>query len=362
LANRFHVKRVIITGGTMLKDRRIGLAITALLIVALLAPALAGCAPKEKERLSVKIGITSGSQTIYRYVCAKSGELFPPLGYEVECKVFPDEGGMRAAFVTDEIQITTTLPPLVPSLTEAGQDVQFLMPIAWITQGYVMTVAADSPYQSMDDLKGKKVATWRREDPGWAYYQATIRKVYGQNYDEFFDPLEVAIRPGQALELGQVEAAVVASISWVDMQDTGKWRGVTDLATELKKALNIDHLVMYGGYIAKRSFIEKHNQFTEDFLRVSYEAMKEYKANREAFLKVVADYEGGGASKMEMGKTEFIAWYLGMDDAPAERMYITEADVKDYEQIYSLLYECGWLESPVEDIAKMFYVSPNAPK
>jgi ABC-type nitrate/sulfonate/bicarbonate transport system substrate-binding protein len=347
----------------MFKDRRVILVVTLLLIATLLVPSLAGCAPKkEKERLSVKIGITSGSQTIYRYVCTKADELFPPLGYEVECKVFPDEGVLRTAFVTDEIQITVTLPPLVPSLIEAGQDVQFLMPIAWITQGYVMAVPADSPYQSMDDLKGKKVATWRREAPGWAYYQATIRKIYGQNYDEFFDPLEVAGRPHEALELGQVEGAVVASISWADMKETGKWRGVTDLAAELKKALDMDHLVMYGGYIAKRSFIEEHNEFIEDFLKVSYEAMKEYKTNKEAFLKVVADYEGGGAPKMEMGKTEFIAWYLGMDDAPAERMYITEMDVKDYEQIYSLLYECGWLESPVEDIDKMFYVSPNAPK
>lgn len=308
--------------------------------------------------LSVRMGIVSGSQTLWRYVAHKKDELLKPKGYQVEFQIFPDETALRAAYVDNRIDVIATMLPAIAALAEAGAPVQFFLPIAWLRQGYLFIVPKASPVTGMAHLIGRRVAVYSLDNSSTAYWRAFLPKNYGLRIEQL--TLVESSAPAILLEQGQVEAAMVGSNEWSVLRPTEKYRKVSDLYDEWQKASGSSYLLMYAGYGARPDFVQKNSRFIEDFIRINYEALQEYKANKSVVLDVVTAELMGPPFTEE--QNEFIAWYLGYDDVPAERIYISQQDLQDYEKVWVWLADAGYLRAVPSSPHLLFYISPNRPQ
>ncbi len=315
--------------------------------------------PTAKTALKVRMAIVPGSQTLWRYLAAKNEELFKPLGYDVEFRNMTDEAAQRTAFLTGDIDVMTANVPVVPSLKEQAGPVQFFLPFAWAQEGYLWFVKKDSPIQTVADMKGKKVACFDLNHPGQAYWRALLLENYGLRLEKDFD-LIISNNPGQAVDVGQAEVGITASWDWAKRKETGNYRAISTVADEWKKVVKDDVQIILGGALAKTEWIQKNKKFVDDYIKIAYEALKVYKTNKEAFMKVVVEYTGNGtAPKYAPGQAEFIAWYLGMDANPPERIYLSQRDVEDHKKLFPMLFRCGYLKSEPspQDVEAMFYMS-----
>ncbi|MBI3977657.1 MAG: ABC transporter substrate-binding protein [Chloroflexi bacterium] len=319
-------------------------------LAAAAAPLLAGC------KQSIRLGIVAGTQTLWRYVAYRKDELLGRLGYDPIFEVYETEAALRDAFLARRVDVIATLPPLTPALAESGADVQFFLPIAWIREGYPLVVPAESPARKLTDLVGKKVGVFPLNHPGFAYWRAFIFKNYGFRVEE-----RLTVRedndPASLLLNGEVDAGVVDSMVWAAIKDLGQFRVVSDLATEWKAISGSPRLLMYGGYLARRDWIQGQKKFVDDFIRVNFEAYQRYKSEPVQVIAGATSYSGDHVAPLSDEANRAIARYLGYDDAPAERMHISPEDAADYETVFRLLAECGYLAAVPRNVAGLFYIA-----
>src|SRR5438270_12345588 len=86
----------------------------------------------EANLAHVRLGITAGSQTLWRYVAQRKVDLLGSLGYDTTFSVYPDEVALRAAFVGGTIDVMASLVPAVASLADAGIAARVFLPLAWL--------------------------------------------------------------------------------------------------------------------------------------------------------------------------------------------------------------------------------------
>nr|MBI4318590.1 ABC transporter substrate-binding protein [Chloroflexota bacterium] len=300
---------------------------------------------------TVRIGIAGGTQTLWRYLVRRREEMLRPLGRDVELRPYNTEGDLRQAFLDNQVDIIATLPPAVPSLIQAGVEAQFFLPIAWIKEGYMFIARSDLPIQSMSDLAGKPVAIYPLTHPGFAYWMAFLPRNYGIAVRQL--QYRETDNPEVPLQAGEVWAASVGSAQWSGLKQTQKYRKISDLSQEWRKISGSDELLMFGGYLARTSFIQENQDLIEQFIRVHHEMLKQYKANKQAVIEAITGDQAGPYLTRE--QNEFIAWYLGLDDVSPERVYISDHDVRSYEQVYSLLVEGGYLQKAPTSVEALFY-------
>lgn len=311
-----------------------------------------GCA--SPQPVEVKMGIAGGSQTLWRYVAQKRGELLQPKGYAVTFLNYPDEGALKEAFLKGQIDVITGLPSMLPSLKKEGADTQYFLPIAWIKDGFPLIVPVSSPVQALSELVGKRIGTLPAAHPAMAYWRAFIVENYGFRWEEKTTLVE-SPAPYELLTSGQADAAMVDSVTWSQLRGSGGYRVLTSLKDEWQKISSAPRLLMYGGYMARRDWVKSHEKFVEDFIQVNYEALKDYKTNKSVALDVISAYKEGNAPALPREMNEFIATYLGYEDVPAERIFIARSDIDDYQRLFRMLVKAGYLGEEPSSASDFFY-------
>jgi ABC-type nitrate/sulfonate/bicarbonate transport system substrate-binding protein len=301
------------------------------------------------------MGIVGGSQPLWRYVAQRNDQLLAPSGYQVSFVNYPSEASLREAFLRGEVQVMATLPPQLPTLAEAGQQVQYFLPIAWLKQGYPIIVPVDSPIRSVADLVGKRVSTFPLDHPGLAYWRAFIYGNYGFKLEEKAK-LRMSQKPETPLLNKAVDAATLDAVAWALIKGQGQYRAVSDLAGEWRRLSGSPRLLLYGGYVANREWLAKHPRFVADFIKINQEALQLYQKDREAFLEVAAAYAGENAPSLSSEAMQFVADYLGMAQVSPERVHISREDVADYQKVFSLLAKAGYLKTEPPAAADLFYL------
>jgi len=309
----------------------------------------------------VRMGITGASQPLWRYVAQQRDKLLTPSGYLVSFTSYSSEAELRRAFLNGDIDVMATLPPQVPALAQEGVNVQYFLPIAWLKEGYPIVVPVESGVRSLADLDGKKLSTFQSDHPGFAYWQAFIQANYGFRLADRTS-LAIGSNPVEPLLNGDADAATLDSVAWGQLKGAGKFRVVSDLATEWAKLSGSSRPLAYGGYVARKEWLAGNQQFVEDFIRVNYQALQDYKKDQKAFMDIAGAYAEGGAQPIPSDVLQSVADYLGMSLVGAERAYLTDADVADYDRVFQLLVKTGQLKSNLPPATSLFYLSGARPK
>lgn len=300
------------------------------------------------------MGIAPGSQTLWRYVAEKNKTLLAPSGYTVIFTNYPDETSLRSAFVGGKIDVLASLVPTIASLDEAGLAVQLFAPIAWLHEGYPFIAPKTSPIKGLHDFIGKRIGTYPMNHPGMAYWRALFLATIKLNLTSL-NPIQ-SLEPDRLLIQKQVDVACMGGAQWATLQSDTAYHKITDIETTWREYSGSNRLLVYGGYIARRDFIKQHSKFVNDFIKVNQQALQEYKSNRSAFLSVTASYAAG--PRMTAAANQAQATYLGYDLVTPDRVYLTDHDVNDYQRLFTLMAQAGYLPKAPKDIGSLFYVAP----
>lgn len=311
--------------------------------------------------LTVRMGIVGASQPLWRYVAAQKETLLRPSGYEVSFRSFANEGDLKRAFVNNEIDVLATLPPQVPVMAQEGAGVQYFSPIAWLKEGYPIVVPTESPIQSPADLQGRRLSTFPSDHPGFAYWQAFIQANYNFRLADKTN-LAISQNPDGPLLNGDADAATMDSVAWGQLKPTGKFRAVSDLATEWARVSGSTRPLIYGGYVARADWIQKNKKFVDDFIQANYKALQSYRKDQKAFLDTAAAYNDADVRPMPADILKSVADYLGMTDVAPERAFVTDADVSDHNRVFELMTRTGYLKPGTPPAATLFYISDQRPK
>lgn len=330
-----------------------------LLLATAMALALNACSSQPK--LEVRMGIVGGSQPLWRYVAQQREQVLAPSGYLVSFAAYPSEAALKDAFLTKEVDVMATLPPQLPALSQGGTEVQYFLPIAWLKEGYPIIVPAESAIRNPADLAGAKLSTFPSDHPGLAYWQAFIQENYGFRLADKTS-LIMGQNPEAALLRGEADAATMDSVAWGQLKAQGTFRAVSDLATEWTKASGSSRPLLYGGYVARKEWVEGNRRFADDFIQANYKALQAYQKDQRAFLETAAAYTDANVPPMDVGVLQSVASYLGMAQVPPERAFITAEDVADFDRFFQLLVKSGYLKPNLPPASSFFYVSAYGPK
>ncbi|MGH7320168.1 MAG: ABC transporter substrate-binding protein [Candidatus Rokuibacteriota bacterium] len=321
------------------------------------ALALGRGAPVAAARPKARLGITGGTQPVWRYLAARKAELLEgPLGYDLEFRIFPSDAAMRIVFLAGDLEGFTTLIPEAPALIEQKVDVQFFLPIAWVRETGVFAVRRESGIKSLAEARGRKIATSPLRQAGLAYFRAFVLANHGFKLEEHMDLLQVNT-PDVPLEAGQSDGAYISSVHWVRLKDSGKYVRITSLGDEWARISQSPRLLAFGGVLARRKWIEENRKLVEGLIGAAAEAQRHLGRNRAEFLEIVRNYDADGSIKKQTPEqAAFSIWSFGHEDVGPERVHLTRQDVEDFRLVFSLLEKSGYLKAP-PPAETIFYLS-----
>jgi ABC-type nitrate/sulfonate/bicarbonate transport system substrate-binding protein len=299
----------------------------------------------------VRLGIAPGTQTLWRYVAARKDELLKSRGYSAEFVTYPDEATLRTAFVSGKVDVIASLVPTVASLVQSGVSAQLFLPIAWLREGYPFVVPSDSSIGSLADLRGRRVATYPLDHPGMLYWEALAPSFASVDITAL--DLQQTLSPDALLVQRSVEAACVGGVQWSSLQQGQGFRKLVDLQTAWRTISGSQRLLVFGGYIARREYLDAHATFVADFARIHVDALNAYRADRASFVNATVDVGAAGPS-MTASQNQDQATYLGYDDVGPERILVDDQDVADHRKLLDLMAKSNVLKSPPPDAATLF--------
>lgn len=310
-------------------------------------------------RAKARLGITAGTQSLWRYLAARKGDLLEgPLGYDLEFKIFPSDAAMRTVFLAGDLDVFTTLIPEAAALVEQRVDVQFLCPIAWVRETGVFVVTRTSGITSLAETKGRTISTSPLRQAGLAYFRAFVLRNHGFKLEDHMRLIQNNT-PDVPLEAGQADGAYISSVHWARLKDSGKYVKLTSLGEEWARISNNPRLLAFGGLIARRKWIDEHRKLVEGLILAGQEAQRHFQRSRAEFLEIARNYDADGAIKRQtVEQAAFTAWSLGHEDVGPERVRLTQADVQDFRTVFALLETAGYLKAPPQ-IETLFHLAPS---
>lgn len=295
------------------------------------------------------VGIDIPFHPIFDYVQAKKDDYFKGKPYEVEFKVL-DATTQVPAFGKGDLDVMTTPPSFIPRVTEQyGIEVAEFFPLARWTIGPQILVKSDSPYTSLEDLKGMKVAVAPLKTRFGAE-EAAIMAVTGENIRDYFDLQETEAAP-QQLTLGRVDAAFIEAPSTFPLLKDDKFKAIYSVHDAFLEAFD-DPGVVNGGYIARRDFIRDNAGFIADLVAATQDAWDRYNDDPDAVNAVASEVSGVPAEQLAV-----VGEVLDLNDIPKSERTITERDVSTWKQIFPILERSGFIESAPEDASEVFVVN-----
>ncbi|MFQ5854871.1 MAG: ABC transporter substrate-binding protein [Anaerolineae bacterium] len=317
-------------------------------------PAPAAATPEPK---TVRIGIDIPVHPFFNYLAARTDEFFGGDPWKLEMKIYSAQAQVTQ-MVRGNLDIVTSPAFAIPRI-QKSQDIelQYFWPMARYTSWSGIVVRKDSPFETLEDLRGKRLAS----PPIEAEHGSELAALYGatgQRLDEYFAhvPTEEA---GAELELGRADAAWLDPIPKVRLLEKGEFREVIDLAGLWEMALGDDRPVLSGGYIAQPSFVQQNMEFIAKFVKV----------NRDIWLRFMDDEDfrqevyqvGGEFGGVPPDRLQFVAEALALANIPRDMLGVLEWDVEVYSKAFDWALKGGFPAKPVEDASKLFLLTKDLP-
>lgn len=294
------------------------------------------------------VGIDIPFHPIFNYVQAKKNEYFADKPYKVDFKVL-DATTQVPSFGRGDLDVMTTPPSFIPRVKEQyGIDTAEFFPLARWTIGPQILVKADSPFRSIPDLKGKKVAipplTTR-----FGAEEAAVLAATGENIRTFFN-LSETDAAAQQLTRGRVDAAFIEAPTTFPLLEGDKHRPIFDVSEAFEKAFD-DPAVVNGGYIARTDFITKNDAFVKDLVGATQDAWDKYNKDPDAVNAVASKVSGVPEAQLAV-----VGDVLDLKKIPESERKITARDVATWTKLFPLLKKSGFLKEAPADPSKLFIV------
>lgn len=326
-----------------------GLAMSALLSGAMCG-GVAMAAGSGDAKPTYTVGIDIPFHPVWDYLAANADKYFAGQPFNVVFKVL-DPATQVPAFAKGELDVFTTPPSFIPRVKQQyGIDTAEFFPLAFWTIGPQLLVPKDSPYTTLEQLKGQAVAIPPLSSRFGAEEAAVLLQT-GDNIRSYFKLEQTPAAP-QQLALGRVKAAFIEAPATYPLLHSGKFKAIWSVQYAFQKYLpDHDPAVVNGGFIARRSFIEAHPAFIHALVAATQEAWNELLSNPKQVLAVASKYSGVSADQLAV-----IQSTLGLD-VPAPRRCISQRDVTTWSTIFQLLKKSGFNEQAPADPAKDFVLT-----
>jgi ABC-type nitrate/sulfonate/bicarbonate transport system substrate-binding protein len=297
------------------------------------------------------VGIDIPFHPIFDFVHAEADKYFANKPYKVNFKIL-DATTQVPSFGKGDLSVMTTPPSFIPRLEDTyGIKAQEFFPLARWTTGAQIVVPADSPYKTLDELKGKSVAI-APLNTLFGEQEAAILGATGETIQDYFDLKETPSAP-QELSLGRVEAAYLEAPTVYPLLKSGKFKSIYTDHEAFLKAFG-DPAVVNGGYIARTEFLEdpENQDFVETLVRSTQDAWDRFNTEEKHVNEVAAKVSGVPVEGLKL-----VGEVLDLNGIPESERAITPKDVKTWEQIFPLLAESGFIKEAPSEPATLFRIT-----
>jgi NitT/TauT family transport system substrate-binding protein/sulfonate transport system substrate-binding protein len=234
-------------------------------------------------------------------------------------------------------------------MSQYHQTVAEFFPLARWTIGPQILVKKGSPYRTLADLKGKRVAIPPLKTRFGAE-EAAILAATGENIRTYFK-LNETDAAAQQLALGRVDAAFIEAPTTYPLLQGGKFVAIYSVHDAFLKAFG-DPAVVNGGYIARTSFIRQNRQFVKDLVKASQDAWNLYQRNPKAVNEVASKVSGIPAAQLAV-----VGKVLDLSTMPKAERAITPRDVRTWAKLFPLLQKSGFIQKAPANTAALFVVT-----
>jgi ABC-type nitrate/sulfonate/bicarbonate transport system substrate-binding protein len=310
--------------------------------------------PSTASKKVIDVGIDIPFHPIFDYVAAKSSTYFKGKPYVVRFK-FLDATTQSPAFGKGDLEIMTTPPSFIPRVMQQYHlRVAEFFPLARWTIGPQILVPVDSPYKTLQSLRGKKVSI-QPLTTRFGSEEAAILAATGKNIRSYFDLEETDAAP-QELSLGRVDAAFIEAPTTYPLLQSGKFKAIYSVHDAFLKAFR-DPAVVNGGYIARTSFIKANRSFVNDLIAATQDAWTKYQRNPDAVNAVASKQSGIPAEQLKV-----VGQVLDLEKMPKSLRAITPRDVRTWQKIFPLLKRSGFIKQVPKNIPSLFVVTKSKAK
>ena len=297
------------------------------------------------------VGIDIPFHPIFDYVQAKSGTYFAGKPYTVKFKVL-DATTQVPSFGKGDLDVMTTPPSFIPRVKDAyGIDATEFFPLARWTTGPQILVPVDSPYKTLEDLKGKKLAI-APLNSRFGSEEAAILGATGENIRDYFELTETDAA-AQQLSLGRVDAAFLEAPSTYPLLERRRFKAIYSVHDAFLKAFG-DPAVVNGGYIARSDFLKdpQNKDFVDTLISSTQDAWDKYNEDADAVNKVASKVSGIPPEQLAV-----VGQVLDLNNIPESERAITQQDVETWTKIFPLLEQSGFIRTAPSDPAALFQVT-----
>jgi hypothetical protein len=329
-----------------LSKRVVVLAALATAGLTLLAISAVGAGASRKAGPTYTVCIDIPFHPIFDYVDANAGTYFANKPYQVQFKIL-DATTQVPAFGAGQCNVMTTPPSFIPRVMQQYHlRVAEFFPMARWTIGPQLLVPKNSPYKTLESLKGQKVAIAPLSSRFGAE-EAAVEAETGQNIRTYFK-LEQTSAAAQELTLGHVAAAFLEAPSTYPVLQTGKFKAIWSVHDAFLKAFG-DPAVVNGGYIARTGFITGASDFIHTLVASTEDAWNKYIADPSAVNDVASKQSGIPAAQLAV-----VGQVLDLSGMPAGLRKIIPRDAKTWSKIFPLLAKSGFIKQAPSNVASLF--------
>jgi ABC-type nitrate/sulfonate/bicarbonate transport system substrate-binding protein len=334
----------------MKHSRKRVMALAALVVVVSVS-VTAGAGASSAAGPTYTVCIDIPFHPIFDYVMAKKDTYFAGKPYQVKFKVL-DATTQLPAFGAGQCNVITTPPSFIPRVTERYHvQVAEFYPLARWVIGPQILVKVGSPYKTLADLQGKKLAIAPLVSR-FGSEEAAIEAATGENIRTYFN-LKQTDAAAQELTLGRVDAAFIEAPSTFPLLASKKFKAIYSVHDAFLKAFG-DPAVVNGGYIARTSFI-KHgpsSKFVKDLVAATANAWNRYRKSPKDVNDVASQVSGIPAEQLAV-----VGDVLYLKKMPAKLRKISQRDVNTWTKLFPLLQQSGFIKKAPANPAALFVIT-----
>lgn len=242
--------------------------------------------------------------------------------------------------------VVQTAAMAIPRAREKGLDLRILGTALRYHEGGEgagIWVRADSDLDSVDDLKGKRLAVYSIGSAGITLVRIALADVYGLDVSLEGGDLSFVEMPAPAMPAAlageRVDAATLIHAQAYQAMQGGDFKPIAQIAQDLTEKYGVRMVsAVLAGYGEK---LEANPEAYREFIRVLRESMEYARANPEEVFPAVAKETG-------VDPEFFQAWFDRFSDFPAA---LAEQDLKAIEILWTRAKDLGLLENapPVQE-------------
>lgn len=204
--------------------------------------------------------------------------------------------------------------------------------------GSSIWVKADSPIQSVEDLKGKKLGSYTLSSAGMTLNRIALNQAYGLNVAakggdvQFVELPESAL--AAALSAGNVDASVLIHAQAYQAMKSGEFRPIAQLGKDMTDKFGLRMITsVLVGYGDK---LEKDPDSYQEFLRMFRESVEYALAHQDEVFTAVG-------KEQNIDPEFFTLWFNKFTSIP---VYISQNDLDAIDTLWTEATKLGVLDVP----------------